>query len=172
MNKKQVASLVGELKQKNETSGGLVDPASEKNISKAFKQDGFRQDPEILRPPTSRRTKATVRVMLSNDFCHFEESIELTGEDIPLSEIDNARKDCQRLADKAVGQYKTAKAIACKRTTSSYERLQLENEVAAIKQKKEEYLTPDDKAKIKALADYEHRHRYDYDDDIEYRHQY
>lgn len=87
---------------------------------------------------------------------------------LSLKDIDEARKNCQRLADKAVGQYKTAKAIAGKRTTSSCERMQLEKEVAEIHQKKEEYLTPDDKAKVKALADYNHQHRYDYDDDGEY----
>jgi hypothetical protein len=155
---------------KNEISGENPQSGKEvyNSLAKALKQDGFKREPEILNPPTSRRTKATVRVMLSHDFCHFEESIELTGEDIPLCHIDNARKDCQRLADKAVGQYKTAKAKAIKRTGNSYERMQLENEVAAIKQKKEEYLTPDDKAKIKALDDYNHQHLYDYDDDIEY----
>lgn len=172
MSKKEMVTHAQALKQKNETSGGLVEPSSENNISKAFKQDGFRQSHEILRPPASRRTKATVLVMLSHDYNHFEASIELTGEDIPLSDIDNARKDCQRLADKAVGQYKTAKAIAGKRTTSSYERMQLEKEVEEINKKKEEFLTYEDMGKVKALADYNHQHQYDYDDDSEYRHQY
>jgi hypothetical protein len=118
----------------------------------------------------TKRIKATVLVMLSHDYNHFEASVELSGEDIQLSEIDNARKDCQRLADKAVGQYKTAKEKAAKRLSNSYDRMQLQKEVAAIKMKKEEYLTPDDKAKIKALEDFDHQHDYDYDDDYVYQH--
>lgn len=117
---------------------------------------------------TSRRTKATVLVMLSHDYNHFEAHIELTGENIPLADIDNARKDCQRLCDKAIGQYRTAKEMAMKRLSNSYERMQLEKEVAEIRKKKDEYLTPDDKAKIKALDDYNHQHQYDYDDDEMY----
>jgi hypothetical protein len=134
-----------------------------KEISRSFKDD------QISKIQPAKRTKATVRIMISHDFCHFEESIELTGEDIQLFEIDNARKDCQRLADKAVGQYKTAKEKAAKRLSNSYDRVQLQKEVTAIKMKKDEYLTPDDKAKIKALADFDHQHAYDYDDDDVYQ---
>lgn len=112
---------------------------------------------------------ASVKVMLSHDYSHFEASMSLENESgLSLKDIDEARKDCQRLADKAVGQYRTAKNIAGKRITSSYERMQLEKEVEEINKKKEEYLTPEDKAKVKALEDYNHQHWYDYDDDGEY----
>jgi hypothetical protein len=113
----------------------------------------------------TRRTKATVLVMLSHDYSHFEASIELSGEDITLYDIDNARKDCQRLADKAVGQYKKAKTEAIKQTANSYERQQLRNEVAEIHKKPEHEWTLIDKAKVKTLADYDHQTRYNYEDD-------
>jgi hypothetical protein len=117
----------------------------------------------------TKTTSSTVRILLSYDYCHFEISKQIEGEDIVQAEIDEARKDVQRLADKAVGQYKTAKEKAIKRTGSSYERMQLEKEVREINMKKEEYLTPDDKAKIKALSDYKHQCEYDYMDDDEYQ---
>lgn len=123
----------------------------------------------------SKTIQATVKVMLSYDYCHFEVSKTIVNEvtqdsvftapGITQQEVDDARKDCQRLADKAVGQYKNAKDLASKRLGNSYERMQLEKEVALIKQKKEEYITPEDKAKVKALEDYNH---YNYMDDGEY----
>jgi len=85
---------------------------------------------------------ASVKVMLSYDYNHFEASMTLENESgIFLKEIDNARKECQRLCDKAIKQYQTAKQ-AC-------------------------HWTPEDKAKIKAWADYNWQSIYDYQDDFE-----
>lgn len=123
----------------------------------------------------SKTTQATVKVMLSYDYCHFEVSktIEPSGVDqdnidITNKDIDDARKDCQRLADKAVGQYKTAKGEAIKQTGTNVELKQLELEVAGIKLIPEENRTVLQKAKVKALEDYKFQTRYDYDDDSEY----
>jgi hypothetical protein len=126
----------------------------------------------------SKTIQATVKVMLSYDYCHFEvsktiEPIGVIDENanplgLTMKEIDEARKDCQRLADKAVGQYKKAKEMAIKRTGNSYERMQLEKEVLEINKKKDEFLTEEDKAKIKALADYNHAAKYNYMDDEDY----
>jgi hypothetical protein len=121
----------------------------------------------------SKTIQATVKVMLSYDYCHFEISKTIEGDDaghgyqndLTQKDIDDARKDCQRLADKAVGQYRTAKEMATKRLGNSYERMQLEKEVREIKQKKDEFVTPEDKAKIKTLEDYNH---YNYMDDEDY----
>lgn len=113
---------------------------------------------------------ASVKVMLSHDYSHFEASMSLENESgIPLKDIDEARKNCQRLADKAVGQYKTAKLDANKLTATSYERQQLEKEVREIRvNKNEENWSVLEKAKVKALDDYNHQTRYDYNDDGEY----
>lgn len=88
---------------------------------------------------------------------------------LSLKDIDEARKNCQRLADKAVGQYKTAKQDANKLTATSYERQQLEKEVREIRvNKNEENWTVLERAKVKALEDYNYQTRYDYNDDQEY----
>lgn len=108
--------------------------------------------------------------MLSHDYSHFEASITLENDKgLTLKEIDETRKNCQRLADKAIGQYKTAKSEAVKQTATSYERQQLEKEVREIKvNKPEDQWSVLEKAKVKALADYKHQTMYDYNDDDEY----
>lgn len=113
---------------------------------------------------------ASVKVMLSYDYSHFEASMALENDKgLSLKDIDEARKNCQRLADKAVGQYKTAKSEANKLTATSYERQQLEKEVREIRvSKKEEDWTLLEKAKVKALADYKYQTLYDYNDDGDY----
>lgn len=113
---------------------------------------------------------ASVKVMLSYDYSHFEASMALENENgLSLKDIDEARKNCQRLADKAVGQYKTAKQDANKLTATSYERQQLEKEVREIRvNKNEENWTVLERAKVKALEDYNYQTRYDYNDDSEY----
>ena len=113
---------------------------------------------------------ASVKVMLSHDYSHFEASMVLENDNgLTLIDIDEARKNCQRLADKAVGQYKTAKSEANKLTATSYERQQLEREVREIKVSKiEEDWTLLERAKVKALADYNHQTMYDYNDDGDY----
>jgi hypothetical protein len=64
---------------------------------------------------------AAVKIMLSYGYSHFETLILLENESgITKLEIDNARKECQRLADKAVGQYKKAKDMAAKRDGAPY----------------------------------------------------
>jgi hypothetical protein len=103
--------------------------------------------------------KASVKVMNSHDYCHFEVCLG-TDEDISLNEVNEMRKDAQRLVDKAIEQYKIAK----KRIPYQYNNHKsLEKEVQIIK---ENYpmseWTPDQKAKVKALADFQY---YDYQND-------
>ena len=116
----------------------------------------------------SKTTQATVKVMLSYNYCHFEVSKVIEGDDIGQIEIDNARKDCQRLADKAVGQYQKAKTEQASRANISTERYNLEREVAVIRQKDQMTWTVLDKAKVKALEDYNHESNYNYMDDEDY----
>lgn len=113
---------------------------------------------------------ASLKVMLSHDYSHFEAAMTIENENgLSLKDIDEARKNCQRLADKAVGQYKTAKSEAIKQTGTDYERQQLEREVREIKvNKREEEWTVLERAKVKALADYRHQTMYDYNDDGDY----
>lgn len=106
--------------------------------------------------------------MLSYNYCHFEVSKQIEGDNITQQDIDNARKDCQRLADKAVGQYQKAKAEQNKIASSTFERQGLEREVLEIKKKAAEEWSIYDKAKVKALEDYNFQERYNYLDDAEY----
>jgi hypothetical protein len=124
----------------------------------------------------SKTTQATVRILISHDYCHFEISKTIQGDDVSngfqndltQKDIDDARKDCQRLADKAVGQYKKAKAEASNKLAYSSERVNLEREVREIKLKDEKEWSHLDKAKVKALEDYNQDWRYDYTDDEDY----
>ena len=55
---------------------------------------------------------ASVKVMRSYDFCHFEVSLSSVNDgEISSVEVDELRKEAARLADKAVEQYKIAKKL-------------------------------------------------------------
>ena len=116
---------------------------------------------------------ASVKVMLSYDYSHFEASMSLENDNgLTVKEIDAARKDCQRLADKAVAQYKTAKAQAEQRNDGQYRMKNFEAECIKIKAKDEHDRTLKEIAMLKqyenenwqAQFDYD----YDYDDDENY----
>jgi hypothetical protein len=112
------------------------------------------------------RKSATVKVMLSYNYNHFEASIALENEDgLEVKDIDDARKDCNRLCDKAIIQYQQAKTIENKRANKVNEKRQLEREVAEIKQKDKSTWTVVEKAKVKALEDHDWNLQWDYDDD-------
>lgn len=114
-------------------------------------------------------TTATVKVMQSYNYCHFEASMSLENEaGIEPIEIDNARKDCQRLTDKAVKQFQTAKSVESKRANLNFEKQALEREVASIKQKVKEDWSVTDKAKVKALEDHNWNLQFDYEDDFDF----
>lgn len=109
----------------------------------------------------------TVKVMLSHDYNHFEASICLENEGgLTVKEIDNARKDCARLCDKAIRQYKSAKNIQGKRASLAGEKLRLQREVDLIKEWPKSKWTPEEKAKAKALEDRDWELSWDYDDDM------
>lgn len=112
---------------------------------------------------------ASVKIMLSYDYCHFEVCISST-EEMTNENIDNMRKDCQRLADKAVKQYKTAKYAAqmLLQAQGGVERARRNVQILKENFPQSEW-TPDQKAQVKALEDYEFvlSHPYDYEDDWE-----
>lgn len=132
-------------------------------------------------------TTVSVTVMRSHDYCHFsvtlgaEQSTSLVVEagapgaivrqykekdPITLEDIDGLRKEAARLADKAVEQYKIAKAnqyrLAREKRDRSYEL----REIKSIKEMPETDRTPEQQAKLKTHADevYEAGRRFDYQD--------
>lgn len=117
---------------------------------------------------------ASVKVMLSYDYSHFEASMTLENDNgLSTQEIDTARKDCQRLADKAVGQYKTAKEMAAKRINGEYQMRNFEDECKRIQSKDEQDRTVKEIAMLKQYEDENWQAQFDYDyyydDDEEYR---
>lgn len=117
---------------------------------------------------------ASVKVMLSYDYSHFEAAMALENDNgISIIEMDEARKDCQRLADKAIGQYKQAKISAANRSDGKYRITNFENQCKAILLKSEGDRTINEIAMLKQYesenwqAQFEDR--YDYDDDKNYR---
>jgi hypothetical protein len=116
---------------------------------------------------------ASVKVMLSYDYSHFEVSMSLENESgLSLQDVDESRKNCQRLADKAVGQYKTAKLAASKRSDGQYQMNNFEAECKKILAKDEHDRTLKEIGMLKQYQDENWRaqfeYGYDYDDDDQY----
>lgn len=97
-------------------------------------------------------SSASVKVMLSYDYSHFEVSMTLENDEgLTKKKIDEARKDCQRLADRAVEQYKIAKQKAAKRSDSEYAMQNFEANCMKIKAKSENDRTLNEIAMLKRL---------------------
>jgi hypothetical protein len=126
------------------------------------------KDEQSVKPYVVVR-RYTVRVMRSFDYCHFEVTLgdKTKGGDIFTPEyIDEARKEAMRLVDKAVDQYKVAKANAELMTEDLRELHSLEFMADEAGRVPKEERTPEQNAQIKALSDYKFaRRRYDYQDD-------
>jgi len=110
--------------------------------------------------------KASVKIMLSYDYCHFEVCLG-SDEDLSLKQVDDLRKEAQRLADKAVKQYRIAKE-------KYREVLELEDvferqreELKAIAEMPDDERTPAQRGKLKAYSDWlwNKEHAYDYTDE-------
>lgn len=117
---------------------------------------------------------ASVKVMLSYDYSHFEASMSVENESgLTMSDIDESRKKCQRLADKAVGQYKKAKQMASNRSDGEYQMRNFQEQCERIKAKDEQDRTIKEIAMLKQYEDENWQanfmYEYDYDDDDDYR---
>ena len=111
---------------------------------------------------------ASVKIMLSYDYSHFETCMSLENEEgVSKDEIDNARKDCQRLCDKAVKQYKIAKEMAAKRNDGEYKMRNFEEQCRSIALKAEGDRTIKEIAMLKRYQDENWQAQFDYDYDYE-----
>ena len=113
---------------------------------------------------------ASVKVMRSFDYCHFEISLG-TDEAVTINEVDDMRKEAARLADKAVEQYKTAKEVLSYQQNARFYCKQLEEKAdEIIKNVPETERTPEQKAVLKELSDHQHKmtRLYDYEDDCDW----
>jgi len=116
---------------------------------------------------------ASVKVMLSYDYSHFEASMSVENDSgLTIKEIDDARKDCQRLADKAVSQYKTAKAQAASRNDGQYKIENFRAVCIKIKAKDEHDRTLNEIAMLRQFENEnwqaQFNYDYNYDDDDNY----
>ena len=116
---------------------------------------------------------ASVKVMQSYDYCHFETSISLENDEgIGLDEINEARKRCQRLTDEAIRQFKKAKEMAAKRNDGLFQMQNFESEIKRIKGKEEHDRTMKEIGMLKEFEDQKWRDKfrfeYDYEDEEEY----
>lgn len=116
---------------------------------------------------------ASVKVMLSYDYSHFEASMSLENDNgLSTKEIDEARKSCQRLADKAVSQYKIAKDYAQKRSDAKYKMHNFESECKRIQLKAEGDRTINEIAMLKTYENEiwqeQFEYNYDYEDEDGY----
>lgn len=111
--------------------------------------------------------KASVKIMLSYDYCHFEVALS-SDKDMTLAEVNELRKDAQRLTDEAVRQYKKMKEHAGK--DWDWERRRVVDAAEKIRQKPISERTSEDKAVMKLLNDkaWAAHCEYDYDDDEDF----
>lgn len=111
---------------------------------------------------------ASVKVMRSFDYCHFEVVMSIENDDgITSIEVDNTRKNCMRLVDKAVEQYKVAKSCAAKRQEGAYHMKNFEEECKRIKAKDPNDRTIGEMAKLKQYEDEDWQAQFDYGYDYE-----
>lgn len=128
----------------------------------SYKEEGYLSMIDIKK----QMPKGNVDILISYDYNHFEFSFE-SPEGATLQEINELRKDAQRLADEAIRQYKEAKKKASESLgiTSQYKQLVADVEIIKQNFPKKQW-TPEQKAKVKVLDDWNWR-PYDYDDDFE-----
>ncbi len=112
---------------------------------------------------------ASVKVMRSFDYCHFEVCLTSTfhGLEDQIATTDELRKSAARLADKAVEQYKVMKA-SYERSLNDKSTYDFYKHCAdAIREKPEGDRTINEQAQMKAFDDKQWRERraYDYQDD-------
>jgi hypothetical protein len=113
---------------------------------------------------------ASVKIMLSYDYSHFETSMSIENDDgLTDKEIDMARKQCQRLCDKAVYQYKKAKEMAALRNDGQYMMKNFEEQCKTIAAKNEHDRTLKEIGMLKEYQDEKWRdkfgYHYDYEDE-------
>ena len=114
---------------------------------------------------------ASVKIMLSYDYCHFEVS-KSSDQELTDKQINEMRKDVQRLADEAVRQYKIAKQEAAYNLECEEKRDYFLRRVTHAEKTPQENRTPEQIAVLKQYQEEEwqsqfEQHDYDYEDDDE-----
>lgn len=112
--------------------------------------------------------KASVKIMLSYDYSHFEVALA-SDEEMDARDVNDLRKTAQRLADEAVRQYKRAKQAAANREEGKYAQQHFLADIERIEKTPEQDRTVRDLAMLKQYRDENWQAQfeddYDYEDD-------
>jgi len=137
-------------------------------MNKAQTHMDLKAEADGLHRPASTVDAASVRVMQSYDYCHFEVTL---GSDQPLTldAVDALRKGAARLCDKAIAQYKIKKASLCFQQQGPWKIAQIEPEAMQIAAIAEKDRSPEQQATLKRYQDLQYALKraieYDYQDD-------
>lgn len=108
--------------------------------------------------------QASVKVMRSHDYCHFEVALSAECEDIDA--VDALRKQAAVLVDEAVRQYRIAKQKESRRGFTESRLEELVDRVEAIKKRPRSEWTPEDAAIMRGIED--HRFFKEFDEEAYY----
>jgi len=126
------------------------------------------------RKGTTDMPQASVKVMRSYDYCHFEVSLS-SDQDMTLDEVNEMRKQAAVLVDEAVRQYQIAKDKESRRDGRHWQLEEMTKKVKLLKEKPQSDLTVEEAALLRSAADKEfwdgyHEDDYWYDDPERDRH--
>lgn len=107
--------------------------------------------------------KASVKVMRSYDYCHFEVSLA-SDQEQTLDEINSMRKEAAILVDEAVRQYRTAKVKESARWNSDWKKEDFLRKVRSLKERSQTDWTPEDAAIMRSHEDSEFWKQFEKDD--------
>lgn len=114
-----------------------------------------------------KKYQASVKVMRSYDYCHFE--ISINRDDLSsIKAINSVRIEAAKLVDRAVDDYKKYKQSIAHSERNSFERSDLINKVKIIKENyPQSEWTPEQKATVKRLEDLEFADRFEYNSEFD-----
>ena len=108
-----------------------------------------------------------VEIMRSHDYCHFGVTLGITTP-VTQTQVDELGKTAQRLVDKRVQQYKTARADESKREALRIRTRRLQQVMERINTIKPEFHTDEDREIVKNYQQLQNAlalGKYDYQDD-------
>ncbi len=111
--------------------------------------------------------RASVKVMRSYDYCHFEVNLG-TDQEVTVQEVDDMRRVAATLADRAVSDYQRMKAAEPKRSTAAWECQEMRRRLKAIEEKPEGERTLNEVALLAEAQSQEFWNRYKADEEFDY----
>lgn len=111
--------------------------------------------------------KASVKVMRSYDYCHFEVNL---GSDVEMSaqEVDDMRRVAATLADRAVADYRRMKDEEPKRNKAAWDKQEMRRKLKDIESKPEGERTLNEAALMAAAQADEFWQKYEDDEQFDY----